>query len=228
MDYTAILCSTSLFYDIPESELPILLKHLCPVLHSCGKGEILLEYGQPCTAMGILLSGQMEAWRPLSNGDRIPTTQMGPGGIFGDVLGGTQLNSPVTVQMTEPGQVLFFPYERLLTPPADSISAYSKLLHNLVGSIGNKYFSLMTRVELLTLKSLRSKICAYLLYYAEQTGSNTFSVSHSRTAMAEYLSCERSALSRELSRMHADGLIESYKNSFKLLDRGQIEKLGRI
>ncbi len=228
MDYTPILCSTSLFCGIPTEELRVLLEHLHPTLRSCGKGEVLLQCGEPCRAMGILLSGKMEAFRPMPDGHRIPTAQMERGGIFGDVLGGTGLNSPVTVQMTEAGQVLFFSYERLLEPPTDCTAAYSKMMHNLVGSIGNKYFSLMARVELLTLKSLRAKICAYLLHAAAQAGADTFSVPHSRAAMAEYLSCERSALSRELSRMQAEGLLETYKNSFKLLDRAQIEKLGHI
>ncbi len=94
-----------------------------------------------------------------------------------------------------------------------------------MGSVGSKYFALMDRVELLTLKSLRSKICAYLLQYARQVGADTFSVPHSRASMAEYLGCERSALSRELSRMQKEGLIQTYKSSFKLVDRARIEQL---
>jgi Mn-dependent DtxR family transcriptional regulator len=39
-----------------------------------------------------------------------------------------------------------------------------------------------------------------------------------RNAMSNYLNVERSALSRELSRMRADGLIEYRKNHFRLLD----------
>ena len=35
---------------------------------------------------------------------------------------------------------------------------------------------------------------------------------------ANYLNCDRSALSRELSQMQRDGLLDTYKSSFKLLE----------
>ena len=35
--------------------------------------------------------------------------------------------------------------------------------------------------------------------------------------MADYLSLDRSALSKELGKMKRDGIIDYYKNSFKLL-----------
>ena len=38
-----------------------------------------------------------------------------------------------------------------------------------------------------------------------------------RSAMAEYLNIDRSALSRELSRMKADGILDYYKNQFRLM-----------
>ena len=47
--------------------------------------------------------------------------------------------------------------------------------------------------------------------------SNTFCIPLNRAQLAEYLGCERSALCRELSRMQKDGLIETYRGSFKLL-----------
>ena len=73
------------------------------------------------------------------------------------------------------------------------------------------------RVDLLVLKSLRAKVCAYLLSESERAGSLTFSIPFSRIQLADYLNCDRSALSRELSQMQRDGLLDTYKSSFKLL-----------
>ena len=74
------------------------------------------------------------------------------------------------------------------------------------------------RVDLLVLKSLRAKVCAYLLSESERAGSLTFSIPFSRIQLADYLNCDRSALSRELSQMQRDGLLDTYKSSFKLLE----------
>lgn len=68
------------------------------------------------------------------------------------------------------------------------------------------------------MKTLRAKVCAYLLSEAEQQGSMTFTIPFSRIQLADYLNCDRSALSRELSLMQRDGLLETYKSSFKLLE----------
>ena len=75
------------------------------------------------------------------------------------------------------------------------------------------------------LKSLRAKVCAYLLSEAERAGSLTFSIPFSRIQLADYLNCDRSALSRELSQMQRDGLLDTYKSSFKLLEPETLKQM---
>ena len=133
-----------------------------------------------------------------------------------DVLGGSSLSSPVTVMASAPCEVLLVPYEKLLLPGADP--ARQRVLQNLVRTISDKYFLLSRRVDLLILKSLRAKVCAYLLSEAEYHHSMTFTIPYSRIQLADYLNCDRSALSRELSLMQRDGLLETYRSSFKIMD----------
>ena len=99
-----------------------------------------------------------------------------------------------------------------------------QLMHNLVCTISDKYFALNRRVALRSLKSLRSKLCAYLLEGSARAGADTFTIPFSRAGLADYLNCERSALSREISRMRDEGLIETYKNSFKLLNKAELTR----
>ena len=49
-----------------------------------------------------------------------------------------------------------------------------------------------------------------LISYA---GSLTFSIPFSRIQLADYLNCDRSALSRELSTMQKEGLIDTYRSA---------------
>ena len=140
-----------------------------------------------------------------------------------DVLGGSSLSSPVTVVASAPCEVLLVPYEKLLLPGADP--ARQRVLQNLVRTISDKYLLLSRRVDLLLLKSLRAKVCAYLLSEAEVHHSLTFTVPYSRIRLADYLNCDRSALSRELSLMQRDGLLETYKSSFKLLEPDALRRM---
>ena len=222
-NYLPLLHSTSLIAGIGTEELRAVLVQLGAGIRSYGRGETLVQAGVPNRRVGVVLSGGIEAYRPAPGGARVPITHMGPGGVFGDVLGGSSLDSPVTVVALAGCEVLLFPYERLLLP--DSSPAHQRLLQNLVRTISDKYFLLSRRVDLLVLKSLRAKVCAYLLNEAEQQGSTTFTIPFSRIQLADYLNCDRSALSRELSLMQRDGLLDTYRSSFKLLEPEALRKM---
>ena len=73
------------------------------------------------------------------------------------------------------------------------------------------------RIQVLSLRSLRKKIHTLLQQYMRRSGGSTFTIPLSRDDMAVFLGCDRSALSRELARMKEDGLIDYYRNSFKVL-----------
>ena len=208
-NYLPLLQSTSLFAGISAGELRPLLSELGACIRSYGRGEALVQAGAPSRRVGVVLTGSIEAYRPAPGGARIPITHMGPGGVFGDVLGGSSLDSPVTVVASAPCEVLLQP---------DGSAALQRLLQNLVRTISDKYFLLSRRVDLLVMKTLRAKVCAYLLSEAEQQGSMTFTIPFSRIQLADYLNCDRSALSRELSLMQRDGLLDTYRSSFKLLE----------
>ena len=119
--------------------------------------------------------------------------------------------------------MLLIPYERLLL--SDGSPAHQQTLRNLVRTISDKYFSLSRRIDLLVMKSLRAKVAAYLLSEAARAHSLTFSIPFSRIQLADYLNCDRSALSRELSTMQKEGLIDTYRSSFKLLEPDALQQM---
>ncbi|MBQ7859293.1 MAG: Crp/Fnr family transcriptional regulator [Faecalibacterium sp.] len=225
-EYHALLKRTTLFAGIDDAGLDRLLSCLAPSCRNFSKGEALLHAGQSAGQVGVVVAGAIEAYRIAPDGTRILVSRMGPGGVFGDVLGGSSLTSPVTVVATEPVSVLFFAYHQLLVQCRNNCPAHTQLLQNLVRTISDKYFVLSRRVDLLLLKNLRAKVSSFLLSEAKRTGTATFTVPFTRAQLAEYLNCDRSALSRELSRMQAEGLIETYKSSFKLLDSTTLAHLS--
>ena len=223
-DTTALLLRLPLFSGMDETGLAELFSCIRPQRRACPRGACLLAYGVQSRSIGIVLRGRVEAYRPLPAGGRIPMASMGRGGVFGDVLSGAALKSPVTVTAAEPCEILLLPCAQLLHPCARDCAAHRQFLENLLATVGRKYFALFDRMEMLTMRSLRGKISSFLLAEAGAQGADTFQVEGTRTWLAEYLGCDRSALSREISRMQADGLLEAYKNSFKLLDKAALER----
>ena len=146
-NYLPLLQTTTLFAGLSAAELSTLLSRLGGSVRSYGKGEALVLAGEPSRRVGIVLSGELEAYRPAPGGVRIPIAQVEPGGVFGDVLGGSSLSSPVTVLAAAPCEVLLLPYERLLL--SDGSPAHQRVVQNLVRTISDKYFSLSRRIDLL-------------------------------------------------------------------------------
>lgn len=221
MEYTPYfdtLRKTSLLHGMTDEELTALMESLSPRVRRYDKGELLLMAGYETKEVGLILEGEITAAKPMPDGTSITMARMGPGGVFADVLAGGRSKSPVNVAAASPCLVLYLPCAALLRPCGEPNTAHWKLLQNWLETISKKYFSLDRRLELLCCKSLRGRICLWLLEQREQTGSDTFTIAMTRSELAAYLNCDRSALSRELSRMQEEGLIELFRSTFKVTD----------
>ena len=228
MDYTPYyetMRRTSLLRGMTDAELDTLMACFAPRVRRYAKGELLLMAGYETHEVGLVLEGAITASKPLADGSTVVMARMGPGGVFADVLAGGRSRSPVNVSAAEACLALYLPCEALLRPCAALHSAHLKLLQNWLETISDKYFALDRRVDLLICKSLRARISLWLLDEAHRAGSDTFTTPLTRAGLAEYLNCDRSALSRELSRMQQDGLIETWRSSFKLLDKDRLKNV---
>ena len=207
MDYTPYyetMRRTSLLRGMTDAELDTLMACFAPRVRRYAKGELLLMAGYETHEVGLVLEGAITASKPLADGSTVVMARMGPGGVFADVLAGGRSRSPVNVSAAEACLALYLPCEALLRPCAALHSAHLKLLQNWLETISDKYFALDRRLELICCKS--------------RCGADTFSTAMTRTELAAFLNCDRSALSRELSRMQEEGLIELFRGSFKLPD----------
>ena len=125
--------------------------------------------------------------------------------------------SPVSVEAVEDVTVLLIPFESVLARCEKSCPQHETLLRNYLHIIAEKGLILHERIDCLLKPTVREKIMAYLLRISHEQKSRILKTPLDRNAMAEYLNIDRSALSRELSRMRRDGLIDYHKSSFKLL-----------
>lgn len=178
-------------------------------------GDIIVHQGDAVHNIGIVTAGSATGKKYTANGEEIVVSVLTENKIFGDVLSGADgFASPVTVQARTDCTVLFINYEKLLYSPHPQAH---RILQNMIQNISLKYFAQNKRMEILMMKSVRSKVTAYLEWQRSAKGSRSFSIDMDRQLMADFLGVERSALSRELSRMKKDGLIDYHKNSFVLL-----------
>ena len=83
--------------------------------------------------------------------------------------------------------------------------------------IAKKNRDLMRKVEVVSKRTIRERLLAYLSIQAQIQESRYFEIPLGRVELAEYLCVDRSALTRELAKMKDDGLIDYDKNCFRIL-----------
>ena len=74
-------------------------------------------------------------------------------------------------------------------------------------------FSLATS---LSQRTIREKLICYFMQLAAQAKASSFSLPFTMVDLADYLSIDRSAMTRELKRMKEEGLIEMDKRCVRL------------
>lgn len=208
-----------LFEGMTPAEVEKLLGCLRAEEAAFEKNAVIWHMGDPIPACAVILSGAVRAETVDAHGAHTLMAFHHPGALVGDVLmatpGGT---SPVYVLAAEDTRLLFLPFQAVMSGCARCCSCHARLRENLVSEIAQKFWAQRRRMRYLSEHSLRRRIALYLLDHMEEGTGETFSLGVSREDMADELCVNRSALSRELARMKEEGLLDFYRDTFRILD----------
>jgi len=211
------LNGNKLFSRITADDTASILACAGAYIKSYEKDTVIIEEGARVSDIGVMLSGRAIASKSDAMGKRMIMATHSAGATFGDALSacGNRV-SPVTVTAEEAAAVVFIPFQKAAFPCGKACPGHKQLLLNLFDTISDKFFGLQNKINCITRPTLREKILFYLNSAKGLTGGY-FTIPFDRAGLADYINADRSALSRELSLMKKDGLIDYYKDSFKLL-----------
>ena len=183
------------------------------------KEQIISTEGLYSRQIGIVVSGCIHTIQEDVWGRRAFLSYAKDDGIFGEVLlGGPSAERGIIFKAAEPTTGMYLPVDRILHPCRNSCPFHHELSRNLFRMISNSNAELTEKIEITSKSSLREKILAYLSIESRRNGSTRFTVPLNRTEMADYLCTNRSALSRELTKMKNDGIIDYENKSFHILN----------
>ncbi len=175
------------------------LLSLLPEEKSYPKGARILTAGERCKKVGALLAG----------GNPATVAKLEKGSMFAEAFAFSGEPLAVSVYASSACRVLWL--------DGNKIAANGALAANALKIFSRKNIFLTERVEHLSKHTLRGKVLSYLTTVRRKTGKNTFSVPFNRQGLADYLGCDRSALSLVLSKLKAEGVLDWHKNTFRLL-----------
>ncbi|OGI07930.1 MAG: hypothetical protein A2Y40_06340 [Candidatus Margulisbacteria bacterium GWF2_35_9] len=210
----------SLFNGFSKDELQELLRLIKAEIKINDAESIIMHEGDRNHCVFIILSGQAIAVKYDLLGKVVIYTKLTHGCIFGDILAvSAEKESPVTVKVTEKTEILKFRFDDLVEANGNCAELRVRMLKNLTAELAQKFFDLQDRVNCLISSTLREKILTFLNNEVKNQKGINFNITMNRERLAAYLNTDRSALSRELSKLKKEGIIDFYKNSFKIIKK---------
>lgn len=182
------------------------------------RGDIVAFEAENIQHIGIVLSGAVDMIKEDLWGNKTMLVRSRRNEIFGETFAcGSDNLSVVTFLVSEDADVLFLPFNRVMHSCTMACQFHHRLIENMVHIIADKNRDLMRKVEVVSKRTIREKLLAYLSIQAQIQESRYFEIPLGRIELAEYLCVDRSALTRELTKMKEDGLIDYDRNCFRML-----------
>jgi CRP-like cAMP-binding protein len=168
--------------------------------------------------VGVVLRGDVHIMQEDYWGNRTILARVDPGGLFAEAFSCSQTDElPVSVIAVEKSDVLLVDYKRIITTCSSGCAFHSKLIRNMMQILARNNILLTQKMEHITQRTTREKLFSYLSAQAKRAGSPRFVIPFDRQELADYLSVDRSALSSELGKMRAAGILSFEKNRFEFL-----------
>lgn len=205
-----------LFRGIPEE---ILREEILPggQIREYGREQCLIVPRQRVDEIGIVVSGRLHILHLFENGSQSLMNVLLPGDCLGaDLVCTPSRISPYTVRAEQNAALFCLPAELLLGEGRMDASVREGCLRNLLELVARENMKKEYRLAILSQNGLRDRVRTYLTMQMRKRGQATFEIPFSREELASFLCVNRSALSHELGRMQAEGLIRFRKNRFTL------------
>ena len=217
---TELLRTSALFRGMDDAEIAAALAAFDAKEASYAKDETILSAGSPCARLGLVMAGSVTVESNDVWGNRTILSHVGAGGTFAESYA-LLSDEPmlVDVRANESCRVLFLRIGSFSGFRQDAAQWQTRLVSNLLRISARKNLLLSDRSFHTAPKSIRGRVMAYLNSVSLQTRKTAFVIPFDRQQLADYLNVERSALSRELGKMQADGLVRVRKNHFEIVRR---------
>ncbi|WP_124101369.1 Crp/Fnr family transcriptional regulator [Ruminococcus sp. Marseille-P6503] len=207
-----------LFSNLSEEELNFILTSPHTKIKDFSKNQTVISEGDSAEELGAVLSGAVQIVRNDYYGNRSIIALIEPPQIFAEVFvfSDTQ-HMPVSVVSAGDSRIMLIRLKSILNESFADSSFYTRQTNNLLRLVAEKNLKLNEKIEIISKRTIREKLMTFLLSQAKLHGSDTFTIPYDRQELADFLEANRSAVSAEISRLRAEGIIESKRSSFRLI-----------
>lgn len=216
--YIPILSKTRLFAGANEEETAAMLDCLQARIRRYKKGECVFRQGQRIDKVAVLVKGSLHIRSSDYWGNQSIISTVSPGEVFAEAYAVPHSEAlPNDVAAVEDSAVVFLDVEKMLTVCSSGCKFHSLVIQNLFFTLSERNRRLVEKLGHMSKRSTREKLISFLSEEAKRQNSRSFVIPLNRQQLADFLSVDRSAMSRELCRMRDEGLLSFERSRFTLL-----------
>jgi CRP/FNR family cyclic AMP-dependent transcriptional regulator len=206
-DTGAVLKKTPLFANLTEGELQALAARTSRKRYN--RGEHLFAEGDPCTGLFLVASGKIRIFKLSASGREQVLAVEGPGSSFAELPVFDGGNYPAAASALEDTEVLFISRKDFQNYCREHPDVGLKV----IAVVGSRLRRLVGIIEELSFTTVRQRLIALVLRLAHADGTPSkegirVELTKSHQDLAAELGTVRELVSRNLSRLQAEGFLD--------------------
>ena len=223
-DTRATLKRVQMFAGLSEPELDYLTQRA--VTKRFTANELIFAEGEPCAGLWVVNSGTIRIFKTAASGREQVLGVEGPGSSVAELPvfdGGTY---PASASAAVDAVLIFVAKKDFHSLVLQHPEVALKLLR----VVGGRLRRLVGIIEELSFTTVRHRLAAYILRLAKTEGKSTpqgveISLPGSQQELASHIGTVRELVSRNVSRLQAEGVIRSDGKQFWVTDLKSLERI---
>jgi CRP-like cAMP-binding protein len=203
----AVLKRVALFSSLSEQEFSFVASHLLPRKYS--SGELIFSEGDVCVGLYIVQSGDVRIFKSSAGGREQVLSIDGPNSSIAELPVFDGGSYPASAQAVSDSTLLFFSRQDFQS----LCLRYPQVALKVLAVVGGRLRKLVGIIEELSFTTVRHRLIALLVRWGKAEGVRhgdgiTLTLPANNSEMAAQIGTVRELVSRNLSRLQAEGLIQ--------------------
>ncbi|WP_423363638.1 Crp/Fnr family transcriptional regulator [Mycoplasma sp. P36-A1] len=197
----SLLKKNNLFKDINDNDLEQIMTHFSQRVYN--KNSTVFYQKDHIEFIYIIVTGKVEVNKHDLDGTKSIITILGKYDVFGESISLSSNNiTPYNSMVLEDSKIAYISKKTFLTLAKNN----QQLFNNMIEVLANKNAFMTFKLECLSKKNIQEKVFEVLRYYSIIQDSFDIVLPFNKSQLAEFLFVNRSALSREMTKMKDAGI----------------------
>jgi CRP/FNR family transcriptional regulator, cyclic AMP receptor protein len=217
-----VLKAIPLFAALTDAEIQYLAARTG--LRSYQPEQQLFSEGEPCTGLHLIASGRVRIYKASPSGREHVLAVEGPGGSIAELPVFDGGSYPASAAAVEASQLLFISRKDF----RDVCLEHPEVALKLLQVVGGRLRRLVGIIEELSFTTVRHRLISWILRQAQLTGHKSerglvLTLDASHQEIASQIGTVRELISRNITRLQAQGFISIHGHEVTILDQPGLE-----